>query len=180
VPKNWILKTTHAAAGFLLLSFVCLRASDISLYSVLPVAPPIIGNNRMTYTVDIVMSRCPADCWCFWDASKSRMTLEFYDTYIVVPDILTVKGTSPVIKIETDNSWTTAVISGKRSQIHLCLKEEMHGITECRGDTLRVSIWKELSPSDVVNQKKKVSFSVPIITWFISTIMTVTLLAYIL
>jgi hypothetical protein len=134
---------------------------QIELISVVPAEAPIISEKRVSYKVDFLFDRCPAEYWWYFDAATKRVTIELYDCFVKVEDTITIKPVPPVKEIEFKNASTAIVISGKKSQIFLRLKEELHCEAVCSNDTLHVVLWKELSSKQIVRKKRWLPKVVP-------------------
>jgi len=164
--RMWYIKTAPMA-GFLrfcIAALACLAVragaaaeDQLQLLSVAPAQVPVITQNRVYYKVDFLFDRCPANCWWYYDPSGTRVVIEMYDYFVNVQDTLSIKPAPPVTAIECKNSSTPLVLSGKKSQIFLRLREEYHCEASCSNDTLRVVLWKELSAlsKHVVRKKRR-------------------------
>jgi len=131
------------------------QATDqIELKSVVPAEAPVISEKKVSYRVDFLFDRCPGEYWWYYDAATKRVTIEVYDCFVKVDDTLTIKPVPPVKEIEFKNASTSIVISGKKSQIFMRLKEELHCEASCSHDTLHVVLWKQLSSKKIVRKKR--------------------------
>lgn len=140
--------------------------------SVLPIGPPIISEKKAVYTVDFLLKPCPRDYWWYYDASTSRMVIEFYDVFIKVIDTLTIHGKLPIREVEVKNLSSPLVNSRRKAQIQVGLKEEMLCDISNRGDTLSVILSKALLPG-AKPERKKGSMVVPVLVILASAFLTV-------
>jgi hypothetical protein len=149
------------------------QVDQIRLISVVPAQAPIISEKKVSYKVDFLFDRCPAEYWWYYDAATKRVTIELYDCFISVDDTLTIKPVPPVRGIEFKNASTAIVISGKKSQIFMRLREQLHCEAYCSGDTLHVLLWKELSSKQIVKKRRWTSAVFPVLLVVFCAAMTV-------
>jgi hypothetical protein len=122
-----------------------------------PVKAPLIQEKKVMYTINFLFDECPAENWQYYDSLNRQIVIEFYDTYINVSGNIGIKGQVPVDEIEIRNVATSIVLTGKKSQLILHVKKQMHCRADCFGDTLRVVLWKELEAKTTGKKKKKKS-----------------------
>ena len=149
------------------------QMDEIRLVSVVPAQAPIISEKKVSYKVDFLFDRCPAEYWWSYDAATKRVTIELYDCFIAADDTLTIKPVPPVRGIEFKNASTSIVISGKKSQIFVRLREQLHCEASCSGDTLHVLLWKELSSKRIVRKRRWTSAIFPVLLVAFCATMTV-------
>jgi hypothetical protein len=145
------------------------------LRSILPIKSPIVYENRMIYTFNFLFKECPADNWWYYDSLNRQMIIEFYDVYVNVAENISIKGQMPVKEIEVKNVATSIVPSGKKSQIVLHIKKQMHAEVNCLGDTMRVILWKEMRSKETVQQGKRISslYIIPVLIVLVSGLLGV-------
>jgi hypothetical protein len=154
----------HSLAALVLCVFQAAAQTDqIQLRSVVPAEAPVISEKKVSYKVDFLFDRCPGEYWWYYDVATKRVTIELYDCFVKVEDTLTIKPVPPVKGIEFKNASTSIVISGKKSQIFMRLKEQLHCEASCFNDTLRVVLWKELSSKKIVRKKRWGAKVVPVL-----------------
>ena len=172
----------HRTGDFLLytlaiIAFLAFQAAaqvnEIRLISVVPAQAPTISEKKVSYKVDFLFDRCPAEYWWYYDAASRRVTIELYDCFIKVDDTLTINPVPPVRGIEFRNASTGIVISGRKSQIFMRLREQLHCEASCSGDTLHVLLWKELSSKQIVKKKRWPSAVIPALLVVFCAAMTV-------
>lgn len=158
--------------ALLLLTVKELLAADTLSLKILPIGPPDIAENKLSYSVKLSFEKCPSEYWWFYDKPSNRIVIEFYDLIIRGKSKTKIHDPSPIKEIQVKNFTTSIVLSGKKTQIHLLLKEPMHCTVTCSGKALQVVLWKYLDPKSVVNQKKKAPFLVPLICIAVGIIAT--------
>jgi hypothetical protein len=154
------------------------RAQDSNmLRSILTIKAPVVKENKMIYTFNIIFKECPEGNWWYYDSSNMRMIIEFYDAYVNVGHNINIKGQMPVTEIEVKNVTTTIVPSGKKSQIVLHIKKQMHAEAYCLGDTMRVVLWKDIEQKSNARRKKvSLLYLLPVIAALITGFLLVSFL----
>lgn len=170
----------RSAVGILFFAVVSSAQDANVLRSILPIKPPIVKDNKMIYTFNFLFKECPDGNWWYYDSSNKQMVIEFYDVYVNVAENISIKGQMPVKEIEVKNVTTSIVPSGKKSQIILHIKKQMHSEVHCSGDTLRVILWKDFESRATVQQRKRLSYIyiIPVIVILISGLLAVSFLPF--
>ena len=156
-------------------------AQDVNiLRSIVPIKAPVVKDNKMIYTFNFLFKECPEGNWWYYDSSNKQMVIEFYDVYVNVAENISIKGQLPVKEIEVKNVATSIVPSGKKSQIILHIKKQMHAEVNCSGDTLRVVLWKDIESKATVQQRKRLSYIIliPVVVVVISGLLAVSFLQF--
>ena len=166
--------------GLIFLFTLRLSAEYVTKMSILPIGAPIIKDKKVYYTVQFVFKKCPKNYWWYYDPPNKRMVIEFYDFTVKLADTFAISSMLPVKEITVANETTTMVLSGKKSQIQLGLKEEMQCDAHSANDTLFVTLWKKLSKKSASdkNQLKKRSILLPLIVAVLSSGITLSFLWY--
>lgn len=145
--------------GILVYSIVASAQDANMLRSILTVKAPVVRENKMIYTYNLLFKECPAGNWWYYDSSNRQMVIEFYDVYVNVAENISIKGQMPVKEIEVKNVATSIVPSGKKTQVILHIKKQMQGEVNCFGDTMRVLLWKEVEKKAVQHRKNRKKMS---------------------
>ncbi|MBN2037920.1 MAG: hypothetical protein JW768_14355 [Chitinispirillaceae bacterium] len=166
----WLLCTAFTVG------FWCfpVRAEKVTLLSVAPREAPIIEKKKVTYQVYFVFNRCPKRYYWYYEHGTKSVVLEFFDCHIRVNDSMPCTIQAPVKAIDVNNASTSMVISGQKAHIIVALKEEMLARADCSGDTLHLTLWKDLSPSASVKKKRRHLIIIPLIILLLCAGLTVT------
>jgi hypothetical protein len=167
--------------GIFFILVVNLRAENMALLSVLPVDAPVIKEKAIHYSIKLIFAAAPKDYWWFFDQAQSAIVIEYYDHVTHTADSLSIKGSSPVLSVEVKNSTTTLVLSGKKTQVYLRLKEPLRSSVQCVNDTMEVNLWKDLTPKASLSTSKKSALKIVVISVLaagISAAMTVSYLKW--
>lgn len=158
IKKNYRIRVIGLGILVILAYSVLASAQEANLLrSILTVKAPVVRENKMIYTYNLLFKECPAGSWWYYDSSNRQIIIEFYDAYVNVAQNISIKGQMPVKEIEVRNVATSIVPSGKKTQVILHVKKQMQAEVNCFGDTMRVLLWKEVEKK-AVQHRKKMSF----------------------
>jgi hypothetical protein len=152
---DFIKSSCRMPAG-MVFAVVCVSLSWSStavLQSVIPPGSPIIRGKQIIYSVNFIFDRCPKRYWSYPEDNNKTVVVEVYDFVIKAADSLKMRFSSPLKAVEINNASTSIVLSGQKSQILVRFNEQIHSEAECRGDTLVLTVWKELPPGRKIAKK---------------------------
>ncbi|MBN1127724.1 MAG: hypothetical protein JXA71_01980 [Chitinispirillaceae bacterium] len=130
-------------------------AEKATLLSVTASEAPHIDEKKVYYTMFFLFDRCPQRFFSYNEQDNKRIVIEFFDSHLTVKDSIAMAFAPQVRSIDVKNSTTSIVLSGKKAQILVYLKEEMHAEARCSNDTLKLELWKDLVPGKTAGKKQR-------------------------